>query len=81
MSEYAWIISTADAATRRRSSEAPVTSPAAYTSKRVRAMLVQYVGDVADAVARVAYELSTAPKTPAEPKLRCYVTASCRSRS
>ena len=34
-------------------------------------------GAVAEAVSRVFIELSIAPKTAAEPPLRCYVTASC----
>jgi hypothetical protein len=37
-------------------------------------------GPLAQAVTRVAYELATADKVPAEPKLRCYVTAAgCRA--
>jgi len=34
-------------------------------------------GPLAGAVERVSYELATAAKVPAEPKLRCYVTVSC----
>ena len=37
-------------------------------------------GDLASAVAQVMYGLSTAPTVPAEPPLRCYVTASCGRR-
>lgn len=38
-------------------------------------------GHLADAVARVFTQLATAPHTPAEPALRCYVTASCGARA
>jgi pimeloyl-ACP methyl ester carboxylesterase len=38
-------------------------------------------GPLSGAAARVAYELQTAEKVPAEPKLRCYVTASCGGRT